>query len=117
MDTRAKIIDCKSAASLVTQLRHEGGSVRVVTGHFDVLVAEHVRRLRDIAVQPAKLFVIVLDPPAPLLSTRARAEMVAALAMVDYVVPGGDQGACELLRHFAATEIVHEESADILRAE
>jgi bifunctional ADP-heptose synthase (sugar kinase/adenylyltransferase) len=117
MDTRVKIIDCERAASLVAQLRQQGASLQVVTGYFDVLVAEHVRRLHQVASQAAKLFVVVLDPPAPLLTTRARAEMAAALAMVDYVVPAGEQAAEELLRRFAASEIVREESADLLRAE
>jgi bifunctional ADP-heptose synthase (sugar kinase/adenylyltransferase) len=116
MDTRDKIIDCEHAAALAAQLRQQGASIRAVTGYFDVLVAEHVRRLRQIANGSAKLFLVVLDPPAPLLSARARAEMVAALAMVDYVVPAGGQAAEGLLSHFTAAEIVREESADLLRA-
>jgi len=86
-------------------------------GRFDVLVAEHVRRLRQIAMGDVTLFVILLDPSAPLLATRARAEMMAALAMVDYVVPAGERAAEGLLSHFTTSEIVREESADLLRAE
>jgi bifunctional ADP-heptose synthase (sugar kinase/adenylyltransferase) len=117
MDTRDKIIDCEHAAALAAQLRQQGASLRAVTGYFDVLVAEHVRRLRQIADGSAKLFLVVLDPPAPLLAARARAEMIAALAMVDYVVPAGERAAEGLLSQFAASEIVREESADLLRAE
>lgn len=117
MDTRVKILDCRNAAALVDQLRGQQTPVRIVTGYFDVLVADHIRRLREIAVDGARLFVVVLDPPAPLLPARARAEMVAALAMVDYVVPAGGQAAGELLSRFAAGEIVREESADLLRAD
>jgi len=117
MDTRDKIIDCEHAAALAAQLRQQGASLRAVTGYFDVLVAEHVRRIGQIAGGSAKLFVIVLDPPAPLLATRARAEMVAALAMVDYVVPARERAVEGLLSHFTAAEIVREESADLLRAE
>jgi len=117
MDTRDKIIDCEHAAALAAQLRQQGASMQAVTGYFDVLVAEHVRRLRQIATGDVTVFVILLDPPAPLLATRARAEMVAALAMVDYVVPAGEQAAEGLLSHFTAAEIVREESADLLRAE
>ena len=117
MDTRKKIIDCEHAAALAAKLRTEGASIQIVTGYFDVLVADHVRRLREITGQASKLFVVVLDPPMAVLATRARAEMVAALAMVDYVVPAGKQEAEALLSHFAEGEIVREESADLLRAE
>lgn len=117
MDTRTKIIDLECAAARLQELRSRGEAVRVVTGYFDVLVASHVQRLREIGSGPGTLFVVVLDPPAPLLGTRARAELVAALAMVDYVVPATEQAAAELLDRYGASEIVREESADLLRAE
>jgi bifunctional ADP-heptose synthase (sugar kinase/adenylyltransferase) len=117
MDTRTKIIEVQCAAERVRELRDRGGAVKVLTGYFDVLVAEHVERLREIGRTPGALFVIVVDPPAPLLGARARAELVAALAMVDYVVPATGQSAAELLCRFAASEIVREESADLLRTE
>jgi bifunctional ADP-heptose synthase (sugar kinase/adenylyltransferase) len=88
----------------------------VVTGYFDVLVPDHVRRLSEIADATGTLFALVLDPPQPLLSRRARAELVAALGVIDYVVPVEEQAAKELLSHFHPGEIVREESADLLRA-
>jgi len=117
MDTREKIVDCQRAVALVARLRGESAALKVVTGYFDVLVADHVRCLRQIAAGATKLFVIVLEPPTALLAPRARAEMVAALAMVDYVIQAGEQAAEGLLRCFSADEIVREESADLLRAE
>ncbi len=117
MDTRTKIIEPKHAATRLQELRDQGRTVKVVTGYFDVLVAEHVARLREVGRTPGTLFVIVLDPPAPLLGARARAELVAALAMVDYVVPAAEEAGAELLSRFAASEILREESADLLRAE
>jgi bifunctional ADP-heptose synthase (sugar kinase/adenylyltransferase) len=117
MDTRTKIIEPERAAARLQELREQGRAVKVVTGYFDVLVAEHVARLREIGRTSGTLFVLVLDPPAPLLGTRARAELVAALAMVDYVVPAAEQAAAELLSRCAASEILREESADLLRAE
>jgi|SRR5579863_9307217 len=113
MDTRTKIIDPQRALALVQKLRAKG--VRIVTGYFDVLVAEHVRRLREVKNGSGALVVVVLDPPEALLAGRARAELVAALAVVDYVVPADEQAAGELLSHFTASEIVREESADLLR--
>ena len=64
---------------------------RWVSGYFDPLLAEHVRRLRDCA-QPGQLLVVeIANPEAPLLPQRARAELVAALSMVDYVVLGNGE--------------------------
>ena len=114
MDTRHKIIESKRAQALAQGLRAKG--VKIVTGYFDVIVAEHVRRLREIKNGSAILVVVVLDPPEALLAAGARAELVAALAVVDYVVPADEQAAKELLSHFTASEIVREESDDLLRA-
>jgi bifunctional ADP-heptose synthase (sugar kinase/adenylyltransferase) len=114
MDTRHKIIEPERALALAQDLRAKG--VKIVTGYFDVIVAEHVRRLREIKIGSSTLIVVVLDPPEPLLAGRARAELVAALGVVDYVVPADERAARELLSHFTTTEIVREESADLLRA-
>jgi bifunctional ADP-heptose synthase (sugar kinase/adenylyltransferase) len=116
MDTRAKIIDCDRAAALAAELRARGSAMKLVTGYFDVLLAAHVQRLREIAHKPGTLFVLVLDPREPVLGARARAELVAALGMVDYVVPAGERAAQALLGQFTAGEVVREESADLLRA-
>lgn len=59
-----------------------------LTGHFDPLLAEHVRRLREHKAGGRPLIVEVTNPRKPLLHQRARAELVAALAEVDYVVLG-----------------------------
>jgi len=81
LDTREKILGGEEA-----QRRLNGKPVCWVRGHFDPLLAEHVRRLRQ-CVTPGKLLVVELtDSTRPLLARRARAELVAALSMVDYVV-------------------------------
>ena len=116
MDTRTKIIDAQRAAALAQELRANGTSIKLITGHFDVLTAGHVRRLREIHNGPGTLFVMVVDPPAPVLAACARAELVAALAMVDYVVLAPGRAVPELLAQFRASEIVQEETADLLRA-
>jgi len=116
MDTRDKIITADRAAVIVEQARGNGSEVKIVTGHFDVLLAGHVCRLREIGAGAATLFVLILDPPMPVLGLCARAELVAALTVVDYVVPAVEQAAGELLSHFREEEIVKEESADLLRA-
>ena len=116
MDTRNKIIDPERAAGVAGELRARGSGMKVVTGYFDVVVAGHVRRLREIRDGAGTLFVVVVDPPDPVLARRARAELVAALGMVDYVVPAEKLAARELLSHFHQGEIIREESADLLRA-
>ena len=81
MDTRSKIIDTKEVLKRVN-----GKPIRWVSGYFDPLLAEHARRLGQMQTPGTTLAVIIEDPPRPLLSRRARAELVAALAVVDYVV-------------------------------
>jgi bifunctional ADP-heptose synthase (sugar kinase/adenylyltransferase) len=83
LDTRSKIVSLDQARE---RLRSESASW--VAGHFDPLLAEHVRRLREHAAPDRPLIVEVTNPDRPLLPQRARAELVAALTMVDYVVLG-----------------------------
>jgi bifunctional ADP-heptose synthase (sugar kinase/adenylyltransferase) len=116
MDTRNKIVAPERALTLAQEARAKGALVKVVTGYFDVVFAEHVRRLHEIKDGAAILMVVVLDPPEPVLSGRARAELVAAFGVVDYVVPAAEAAALELLSHFYPGEIVREEPADLLRA-
>ena len=53
----------------------QGQPARWVSGYFDPLLAEHVRRLRE-CTQPGELLVIeIANPEAPLLPQRARAEL------------------------------------------
>jgi bifunctional ADP-heptose synthase (sugar kinase/adenylyltransferase) len=83
MDTRAKMI----AASEAARLAAEGATV--VSGYFDPLLASHARRLAGLK-NSAKLIVVIEDPPRPILPARARAELVASLRSVDYVVAERD---------------------------
>jgi glycerol-3-phosphate cytidylyltransferase-like family protein len=66
---------------------------RWIAGYFDPLLAEHVRRLRQHTAPGHLLVVEVANPEKPLLPQRARAELVAALSMVDYVVLGNGEPA------------------------
>jgi bifunctional ADP-heptose synthase (sugar kinase/adenylyltransferase) len=82
MDTRTKILSPEAAPRACT----------VVTGTFDVVVAGDARELAGIrASHPERpLLVVVLPLTDSLLPLRARAELVAALRMVDYVVTADD---------------------------
>ena len=88
MDTRTKILDAERAAAAAGAARGAGKTVKLVTGTFDPLLAAHARRLREIAGEGAVLFAAIQEPDAALLTAQARAELVAALGVVDYVVLG-----------------------------
>jgi bifunctional ADP-heptose synthase (sugar kinase/adenylyltransferase) len=90
LDTRTKIISEEDA-----RRRLEGQPAQWVAGHFDPLLAEHVRRLRECFSPDRRLIVEITNPARPLLAQRARAELVAALGMVDYVVLKNGQAPSE----------------------
>jgi glycerol-3-phosphate cytidylyltransferase-like family protein len=81
-----------------------------VSGYFDPLLAAHVRRLRELAANGNPLIVLLADPPDPLLPSRSRAELVAALDCVHAVILPNPDG--------AAREVpgaIREQEADLLR--
>jgi bifunctional ADP-heptose synthase (sugar kinase/adenylyltransferase) len=110
VDTRSKILTLDAALQLPPP-------VTVVTGYFDVLRAEHVRDLqRARAVAPNRpLLAIVLPGPEPLLDQRARAELVAALRVVDYVVTADDRDLDHIIAAFPPSQLVRLEAADEYR--
>ena len=110
MDTRTKIVSADAALGLASRLRDEDRKLVVVTGAFDVLLASHALHLRKVRADTgAAVLMVVLTPvPAPLLPQRARAELVAALHMVDYVVTAGE----EFLSRFPANVGISRHAAD-----
>ncbi len=111
MDTRTKILSPEAAPRACT----------VVTGTFDVVLAENTRELARIrASHPGRpLLAVVLPLADPLLPLRARAELVAALRMVDYVVaaPNADTAAdtTALLASLEPAELVRLEEVHAVR--
>lgn len=97
MDTRTKIIERSEL-----ERRLGDRPARRVSGHFDPLLAGHVRRLAQAREPGQALVVEVTNPQHPLLPQRARAELVAALSMVDFVVvsESGEALDPDLTRHF-----------------
>lgn len=81
VDTRAKIVEPSTLPS-------SGGQVHAAKGWFDVLTSEHCELLQQARPAERKLLVLVYreteDRPAP-LPAYDRAQMVAALACVDFV--------------------------------
>ena len=107
MDTRNKIITAEAACELA-----RGREAALVTGYFDVLLAAHLRELRRVHDErpQAALIVAVTAPPEPVPDARARAEMVAALAVVDYVVSLEGGQSESLLAAFSPDRIVRLEA-------
>ena len=99
MDTRSKILDAVPSDARQT---------KTVLGYFDPMHAGHVRRLRELSGSD-QLTVIIADPPEPILPSRARAELVAALGCVKYVIAG--ESAADGLPH-----VVDERPADAVRS-
>ena len=68
-----------------------------MSGYFDPIIASTAERLAALRTEAKPLLVIVDTPPDAILPARARAELVAGLACVDYVceqVPGLPTGTC-----------------------
>ena len=108
-DTRSKIVTVEQARTLSRQL--SAPPVAFVS-HLEVLRASHVRKLEELAAgNQGKLFVILTDPDTPLAPVDARAEIAAALRVVDYVIPA-PQGAGPALDAIAAGLTVHDEEED-----
>jgi len=107
MDTREKILSAPTAPKACT----------VVAGTFDVVTAEDARELAEIhAHQPGRpLLAVVLPVDGELLPQRARAELVAALRMVDYVVTADETAPDHLLASLEPARLVRLEAAHAVR--
>ncbi|MCX6633004.1 MAG: hypothetical protein NTW28_35865 [Candidatus Solibacter sp.] len=107
MDTRSKILNAEAVPRACT----------VVTGAFDMVLAEDARELAGVrASHPNRpLVAVVLPLPEGLLPQRARAELVAALRMVDYVVIADDAAPDALLASLEPAQLVRLEAAQAVR--
>lgn len=94
---------------LVAADRAAGRRIAFANGCFDVLHVGHVRYLAGATAEADRLIVAVNDdeitadlkgPGRPVLAARARAELVAALRGVDYVVIFPDRTVARLLDRF-----------------
>lgn len=107
MDTRSKIVSAASVPRGCT----------VVTGGFDVLLAADARELAAIRARDAEnaLVVVILPVTGELLPARARAELVAAIRVVDYVVIADDPAPDVLLAALEPARVVRLETAQAER--
>lgn len=117
MDTRDKILTLEEAAAAIDR----SGKLTVIAGHFDPMTAEHARRIAklrgELSGNTSRIAVIVTDPPEPILPQRARAELVAALHAVDYVVAAMHNTSAEIVARLRPDEVIQEEAADLRRTQ
>lgn len=106
MDTRSKILS-RAAAERLT------GPLALITGYFDVLGIEHVREL---ARMRRPRVAAVLRHPDEIFDASARAEMAAALRVIDYVVTADHEQVDELIERLHPAAVLRLEAADLRRA-
>jgi bifunctional ADP-heptose synthase (sugar kinase/adenylyltransferase) len=98
-------------AAATTAALSRGWECRLVVGFFDPLLAANARRIREFRAG-ANLLVALVDSPAiPLLPAEARANVVAGLRSVDYVVIRGEDET-HLLTLFPQSAILWMTAAD-----
>lgn len=109
MDTREKILSREGLHNVLDEHRRAGRKVVFANGVFDLLHVGHVRYLQAARAE-GDLLIVGINSDAstralkgagrPLLTERARASLVAAIAAVDYVVIFDEQDVNALLREF-----------------
>jgi len=113
VDTRKKILT-------IEQARQIPRPVAMAIGCFDVLRASTIRELegarRDSGTRECRLLAVVVPSDPEVLSAAARAEMAAALRMVDYVVTADPATADRLGEFLGCFPILRLSAADALRA-
>ena len=109
MDTREKILSREGLHDVLDEHRRARRTVVFANGVFDLLHVGHVRYLQAARAEGDLLIVGVNSDAStrslkgagrPILTERARASLVAALAAVNYVVIFDDLDVNALLREF-----------------
>jgi rfaE bifunctional protein nucleotidyltransferase chain/domain len=119
MDTRNKILGADELARRIVVHRKKGESVVLTNGCFDILHAGHARYLEGARAE-GDVLVVAINSDAgvrklkgegrPVMPAAARAELVAAMAAVDYVVIFDEPDVESLLRHLRPD--VHAKGSD-----
>jgi rfaE bifunctional protein nucleotidyltransferase chain/domain len=109
MDTREKILSREGLHDVLDEHRRAGRKVVFANGIFDLLHVGHVRYLQAARAEGDLLVVGINSdastrslkgPGRPILTERARASLLAALAAVNYVVIFDEHDVNALLREF-----------------
>ncbi len=109
MDTTSKILSPDSALSMKPPQ-----PLVLVAGLFDILRESHVDYLVAVRAHTsaATLIAIVLPDDGAVLEQRARAELVAAMRMIDYVVAATDADLDRIAGTLHPAAVVRLEDAD-----
>jgi rfaE bifunctional protein nucleotidyltransferase chain/domain len=119
---RDKILDRRVLRSRLEEHRKRGECIVLANGCFDLLHVGHVRYLEGarkegdvlvVAVNSDASLCALKGPGRPVLPEKARAELVAALRAVDYVVLFEENSVEELLRQIRPA--VHAKGTDYTR--
>ncbi len=107
MDSRAKILGRDESRTCLEGHRRRGQRIVLANGCFDVLHVGHARYLEG-AKREGDVLIVAVNSDAsvqqlkgqgrPILPEKARAELVAAFAAVDYVVIFGEPNVEALLK-------------------
>ncbi len=90
-----EVVDQATLIARAAELRRQGRTLALANGHFDLLHVGHLRYLRAAKEQADALVVAINDDDSvarlkgagrPLVPAAERAELLAALAPVDFVV-------------------------------
>lgn len=101
-----RVVTEEQLAALVANDRKEGRTIAFANGCFDVLHVGHVRYLQGASAEADRLIVAVNSDASvralkgegrPIMDESARAEIVAAIRGVDYVVVFADRTVARLL--------------------
>lgn len=111
MDTRQKILSDHAMSDVLAN-----GDWLAVVGFFDPLTATQARRLAELSRRGRKLLAIVLDSRETLLSTDARAVLIAGLREVDAVVTAPPDLWRSLIPKGARVETVEDEAGERARS-
>ena len=104
--TMGMIVSESELLTAVARERAAGNTIAFANGCFDLLHVGHIRYLQGAAAEADRLIVAVNDdrsvaalkgPAQPILPAAERAELVAAIRGVDYVVVFGDATVDRLL--------------------
>jgi rfaE bifunctional protein nucleotidyltransferase chain/domain len=112
---REKICEIAALKKVLAEARSAGKKVVFTNGCFDILHRGHLHLLRE-AKKLGDLLVVALNsdssveaikgPDRPVLSESDRAELIAALEMVDYVILFGERDPSRLIRELRPNVLV-----------
>lgn len=109
MDTRAKIVSAKQAAAQTADRNST-----LLLSSFDVLTSARIHRVRALAQPDTLLIAVITELADSLLPLQARAELAAALAIIDLVIVA-DESVAALLTRFPGATVIDDNQDDARR--